>query len=768
MCGRPAYVVLLLAAAACGSDHSAVVHGVDFDAGAAPPPGRGDGGAGGEAGAEDGSVPAVVGTFPDALGAHYDSNGVAVRFRVYSAGATRIELDVYDAARGEDERAALPLAKDASDVWSVVVTVADLRAAGVSATLYYGYRAWGPNWPYDPSWTKGSATGWIADVDASGNRFDPNKLLFDPYAHELSHDPFGAAPVNPQSYSTGAAGRAVDSGQVAPKGIVLPDDPPPTAPRPAGALKDDVVYEVHVRGLTMSDPSVDPSLRGTYAGAATKASYLADLGVTAIELLPIHESQNDQNDGLASMMTTSGMNYWGYSTLDYFAPDRRYAADKSPGGPTRELRAMVDAFHAAGIKVFLDVVYNHTGEGGTSRLLSFRGLDDATYYELAADHQTPVDNTGTGGNFETASTSARDLILDSLHYWHDVVGADGFRFDLAPVLGNSCASACFQFDAKDAANALNRAARELPGTPLIAEPWAIGAGTYELGAFPTGWSEWNGSFRDTIRQAQNQLGVAAITPGAVAARLGGSSDLFGASGRPPASAVNYVASHDGFTLRDVYAYNAKSNAQAWPYGPSSGGDDTNYSWDQGGSQAAQEAAARAGLTLVMVAAGVPMITGGDEMYRTQHGNNNAYDLDSSANWLDWTSATTYAPFVAYARALLHFRAAHAALRPASFYTPAQRQLLQASGAAADATYLGNAANHFLAFRLDGASLGDSAAAVYLAYNSGTAAVTATLPSGAWKQAGDSAAGTFAEPGSEKVVPGSTVSVSGRSVLVLVE
>jgi len=539
----------------------------------------------------------------------------------------------------------------------------------------------------------------------------------------------------------------------------------------------------------MSDPSVPMADRGTYRGAATKAAYLADLGVTAIELQPIHETQNDMNDAAAAAMTTNGMNYWGYSSLAYFAPDRRYAADKSPGGPTREFVAMVAAFHAAGIKVFLDVVYNHTGEGGISktdpsiaRLLSWRGLD-AAYYELSADSQTSVDFTGVGHTFNTAAKASRDLVIDSLLYWKSL-GVDGFRFDLAPILGNACATACFRFDAADKANALNRAVAELPARPasggdgvdLIAEPWAIGNGTYQLGSFPAGWSEWNGNFRDTIRRAQNELGVVATTPATLASRFGGSPDVF--VGRKPQASIDYVASHDGFTLRDVYTYDAKNNAQPWPFGPSPGGDDNNDSWSQGGDPIAQRRAARTALTIALVSAGVPMITGGDEFFRTQHGNNNAYNLDTSANWLDWTNLASESDFFAYARRAFRFRAAHPALRPAAFRAGIDHDhnglkdvtWLRASGAEADANYMADASQHFIAFRIDGSEGGDSARSIYVAYNAWSANVVATLPAalGAWALAADSGAGTFADVGQETPVGAATYTVSARAMVVLVD
>ncbi len=472
-------------------------------------------------------------------------------FGLFSARATRIEVYLYDRPFGADERLRRVLDKGAEGRWSTTISAEDLTAASLTGVVYYGYRVWGPNWPYVPSWRKGTLDGFVADVDADGNRFNPNKLLLDPYAREMSHDPVGPSWRDGGIYASGPTHRQRDSGPAASKGILLQGGDGPSevdvGTRPVRALKDEVIYEVHVRGLTMADPSVPPALRGTYAGAALKADFLRALGVTAIELLPIHETQNDQND---IDVGTGGDNYWGYSTLSFFAPDRRYAHDRSPGGPTRELRAMVKAFHDRGIKVYLDVVYNHTGEGGVwngssgdvASLLSFRGIDNATYYELTNDGRFYYDNTGVGGNVNAAEPAVRDLIIDSLRYWSWEMGMDGFRFDLASVLGNACKRDCFRFDKLDPGNALNRAVRELPARPvaggagvdLIAEPWAIGGDSYQVGGFPSGWAEWNGMYRDTVRRVQNKLGIDRVTMGQLAARLAGSSDLYGDDGRRPA------------------------------------------------------------------------------------------------------------------------------------------------------------------------------------------------------------------------------------------
>ena len=737
------------------------------------------------------------------LGARFNAAGTAVDFRVYSSRATRVELWLYKTSKGAAERTRLVLTKDAaSQVWSRSVSLNTIRTTyGITGTIYYGYRAWGPNWTYSSSWTKGSATGFVADVDAAGNRFNPNKLLLDPYAVEISHDPTTTGCTNGTIYASGASYRNLDSASCAPKGIVLPNTTANLGTRPTRALKDEVVYEVHVRGLTKNDTSVASNLRGTYAGAAQKAAYLASLGVTAVEFLPVQETQNDQNDMDPS--STAGDNYWGYMTLNYFAPDRRYASDKSAGGPTREFQQMVKAFHDVGIKVYIDVVYNHTGEGGAwsgtdgrtvYNVQSWRGLDNPTYYSLTSDMQYSWDNTGVGGNYNTRHTIAQNLIVDSLAYWRDKLGVDGFRFDLASVLGNTCQHGCFNFDKMDANNALNRIVRDVPprpsgggsGVDLIAEPWAIGGNSYQVGGFPSGWAEWNGIYRDDVRKKQNKLGLEVVTMGTLATRVSGSSDLYQDDGRKPWHSVNFMAAHDGFTLADVYAYNSKQNNQPWPYGPSDGGDDHNNSWDQAGVQTAQRQANRTGMALQLLSAGVPMITGGDEFRRTQFGNNNVYNLDSAANWLSWSWSTQDQDFQTFTKRLIAFRKAHPALRPANWYSSVdnngnvmeQMRWFQPNGAVANASYFTSTSNHALAWRIDGSEFGDPASAIYVAYNGWSGDVNFSLPwpgnGKAWYRVTDTSAwneggNTVANPGSEAWIGGewTTYGLKGRALLVLI-
>ena len=733
--------------------------------------------------------PAAAAINANSLGPIFDSTQTNAVFRVYSSRATRIEVDLYTTPMGSSEVLSFPLSADpTTNIFSVSVPVATLQGAGINGPVYYGYRAWGPNWPYSSSWTKGSGTGFISDVDAQGNRFNPNKLLIDPYAREISHDPVNATWTDGTVYASGANYRNLDSGNMAPKSILWTAASQSIGVKPARAQKDDIIYEVNLRGLTKNDSSVPTAAQGTYAGAALKAPYLASLGITAVEFLPVQELQNDSNDNVAN--STSGQNYWGYSTLNYFAPDRRYSSNKAPGGPTTEFQAMVKAFHDQGLKVYIDVVYNHTGEGGawnngdpaTYNILSWRGLDNPTYYELTSDMQYSYDNTGVGGNYNTYNTIAQNLIVDSLAYWRDAMGVDGFRFDLASVLGNTCTAGCFNFSSTDGSTAISRILRELPprpatggsGVDLYAEPWAIGGNSYQLGNFPAGWSEWNGSYRDTLRQAQNDLGVTTITTGQLATRFAGSSDLF--NGRSPWNSTNLMDVHDGFTLADLYSCNGPNNNQPWPYGPSDGGSSTNYSWDHNSVAADQRVAARVGFAFLMLSAGTPLMAGGDEYLRSLQCNNNPYDVDSVANWLSYTPTSDQSNFNAFVRGMLAFRKAHAALRPLNFYTSTQLTWWTPAGTTPDASYFNNGNNHAIAYQFNGSALGDSYSSIYVAYNGWQSPVNFALPSPGnglnWYRDTDTCGwaegpNQVRSPGAEDSIGAQSYSLCGRGLLLLI-
>lgn len=739
-------------------------------------------------------VPQAAALGRDNLGATVDDAQSTITFRVFSSRATHVEVWIYDEPVGAAEKLTAEMTVDPKQIWSKTFSLVDLAAKGITDTIYYGYRAWGPNWTFDPSWTNGSQKGFVTDVDADGNRFNPNKLLLDPYAQEVSHDPKTPQQTGDAIYCSGNEQRTTDTGEIAPKGTVLkPDIGDVANSKPARPFKDDIIYEVHLRGLTKNDTSIPADKRGTYAGAALKAPYLKSLGVTAVEFQPLQEFQNDTNDLKPS---TEGVNYWGYDPYNYFSPDRRYAADKSPGGPTKEIKAMVKAFHNQGLKVFVDMVYNHTGEGGVSndgsvaKIQSWRGLDNPTYYELASDNHFYFDSNGVGPNVNTANPIVRQEIMDALFYWSKSIGVDGFRFDLASILGNTCTKGCLIFNKFVSQNVLNRAAGELPvrpengvgGNDLVAEPWSLG--DYEMGEFPSGWAEWNDKFRDTFRVSQNKLGVANLPPSELAMRFSGSADKFQNNGRKPWHSVNFLVAHDGFTLRDLYSFNNKNNNQPFPFGPSDGGTDDNKSWDQGGDQKLQRQAARTGLAILMMSAGVPMITGGDEMYRTQFGNNNAFNVDTDKNYLDYSNAQAFAPFFNYSRKLIAFRNAHSSLRPVDFFKGKDSSnglkditWLRDNGEEAGPDYFNNADNHFLAYRIDGTEFSDNVQSIYVAYNSWKDSVNATLPANLngkhWFRVCDTAdwmesQDNFKSPGQEDALTARDYTLAGRSILILIE
>jgi glycogen operon protein len=610
-------------------------------------------------------------TFP--LGAFID--GETTTFAVYSKNATRVLLEIFNAPMAEPACFDYWLERGSDNIWRG-------RLAAAPAGTLYAFRCWGSNWPFSEDWQRGgSAAGFVSDVDANGNRFNPNKLLFDPYARELSHDRetpkmtngyyhnagmYGSGPELYSGYQNmhpGVVRREFDTGPWAPKAVVV-DDRTPTGTRPHILQQDSVIYEAHVRGLTRHPSStrltsilkgipgfedvaiVPDALRGTYAGAGRMAKYLKALGYTAIEFLPVHEFANDLNpDGTPgwdrALDEPPHGNYWGYMTYGFFAPDTRYAYDRSPGGATREFKNMVRAFHDEGIEVYLDVVFNHTGEGGvwnatpeTAEVLCLRGLDNSEYYALAEGNAYYWDSTGCGNNLDASREVVRRLINDSLQYWAVDMGVDGFRFDLATVLGRTGRDHGFEGGGILLEEISGMAeARQIE---VIAEAWD----THEsdVGDFPSGWAEWNGDFRDSVRRFMK--GDACVESFIQA--VNGDYQRFQNHGGPQKS-VNFITAHDGFTLMDLVSYNVKNNAALWPFGPSDGGNDDNLSWDSGGDHALRRARLRNMLTVQFLSRGVPMTLGGDEFARTQNGNNNPYKIDSIGMWLNFDMIATASP-----------------------------------------------------------------------------------------------------------------------------
>lgn len=603
------------------------------------------------------------------LGAH--RRGAKFTFSVYSRGASHVQLELFGAAFGASAKCTFQLTKGADDVFRG-------EFEGLDPLTLYGYRAWGPNWTFDESWAPGSAAGFVSDVDDQGNRFNPNKLLMDPYARELSHDSespqLSALGHDGSMYGSGqglyaGAGHQVirrqfDTAPFAPKSVLICDTTN-TGTKAAIPQKDSIIYEAHVRGLTKHPSTsrlesilrqehgfdavrnIPAEYRGTYKGAAYMAPYLKALGITTLELLPIHEASNETNTDDTQNphpeFEAPRGNYWGYQTYGFFAPDRRYAFDQSLGGPTREFKEMVRVFHEHGIEVYLDVVFNHTAEGGlwdgdenTAELLAFRGLDNATYYALAGGNRHYWVSTGCGNNLNCSDPVVQRFIVDSLEYWSSTMGVDGFRFDLATVLGRD---ELFHFDFRGGSPLLSQIA-ELAARhtiEVVAESWDTSAST--VGGFPTGWAEWNGRFRDVLRRfCRGDLGLVHQFAGVV----NGDYDSFADQGGPHKS-VNFLVAHDGFTLLDLVSYNHKNNLQAWPFGPSDGGNDDNLAWDTAGIRELRRQRLRNFVTLQMFARGVPMIVAGDEFGRTQNGNNNPYKIDSVGTWQNYAAIASASP-----------------------------------------------------------------------------------------------------------------------------
>lgn len=555
---------------------------------------------------------------PWPLGAHWDGDGV--NFAVFSAHAQRIELCLFDAADPTREVARLTLPSHTDDIWHGYLE-------GAAPGLVYGLRAHGP---------------WRPD---KGHLFNPNKLLLDPYARAIVGDfhwrdeHFGADRRHPQHMD----GR--DNAPFALKARVLAE-PVAEPRRHASPAQDDILYELHVKGFSKLNPEVPEALRGTYAGLADPASirHLQRLGVTAVSLLPVHYHLDEER--LAGLGL---VNYWGYNTLGFFAPDPRLASGANGLSVRDEFRAMVRALHAAGIQVILDVVYNHTAEGGEGGpSLSFRGLDNAAYYRLRPHAPQHYENyTGCGNTLDMREPRVLQLVLDSLRYWAGEMGVDGFRFDLAPVLGRGehgfdRGHAFFTAIAQDPL---------LSRLRMIAEPWDVGHGGYQVGHFPRGWREWNDRFRDTMRGFWL---TGANARDAFALRLCGSSDLYQARGRKPAESVNYVVSHDGFTLADLVSYAQRHNYANGEH--NCDGHAHNLSTNCGIEGPTDDAAVlqrrarlrRALLACTVLAQGTPMLAAGDELLHSQDGNNNPYCQDNALSWIDWQAADAdMIEFVAY-------------------------------------------------------------------------------------------------------------------------
>ncbi len=577
---------------------------------------------------------------PFPLGAKWDGGGT--NFAIFSEHAEAVDLCLFD-AEGNETR----------------IEMTQRRALNrhcylpdVGAGQRYGFRVHG------------------AYAPLAGHRFNPAKLLIDPYAKAIDGVVDWASDANVLPYvPTGTDDADLepddeDDAPAIPKSVVIDDaflwegDRPPRIP-----FADTVIYETHVKGFTMRHPEVQEDLRGTYAGLASEAAiaYLVDLGVTAVELLPVHHISDE------SFLSEKGLrNYWGYSTIGYFAPHSEYAATGRLGEQVREFKGMVKALHRAGIEVILDVVYNHTAEGNhLGPMLAFKGADNSSYYRLAPDKpRYYMDFTGTGNSLNPVHPSVLRLIMDSLRYWVVECHVDGFRFDLAAALAREF----FDVDRLSAFFDVIHQDPVLSQVKLIAEPWDVGPGGYQVGNFPVLWSEWNGIYRDTVRDYWRGH----TNRGEFASRLSGSADLYESDGRDPFASINFVTAHDGFTLADLVSYEHKRNEANME--DNRDGTDDNRSWNCGVEGESDDPAVlalrarqqRNFLTVLFISQGTPMLLGGDEVGRTQHGNNNCWCQDNELSWYDWSEAQNEAELREFTRRLILLRREHPVFRRESF------------------------------------------------------------------------------------------------------
>jgi isoamylase len=578
---------------------------------------------------------------PYPLGATWD--GAGTNFALFSEVAERVEVCLFNAGDAdEDEENRIAITEVDALVWHCYLP-------GVEPGQRYGYRVHGP---YQPE---------------HGHRCNPSKLLLDPYGKAVEGQVTWHQAVYSYQHGNPSALNTDDSAPYMPRNVVINpyfdwgDDRSPRTP-----YHETLIYEAHVRGLTMRHPDVPPEQRGTYAGLAHPAiiDHLTRLGVTAVELMPVHQCVPEP-----ALVRRGLTNYWGYNTIAFFAPDNQYSSSGTPYGHVAEFKAAVKALHAAGIEVILDVVYNHTAEGGSlGPTLSFRGIDNAAYYQLASGNpQNYLDYTGCGNSLNVRNPHPLQLIMDSLRYWILDMHVDGFRFDLAAALARELhdvdrLSAFFDLVQQDPV---------VSQVKLIAEPWDVGQGGYQVGHFPPLWTEWNGQYRDTVRDFWR--GRAATLP-EFASRLTGSSDLYETSARRPVASVNFITCHDGFTLRDLVSYDRKHNEANGDYNRD--GSDDNRSWNCGAegqtdNPAVNELRARQVrnfLVTLFCSQGVPMLLAGDEMSRSQRGNNNAYCQDNDVSWIDWEAASKQEDLIDFTCLLSELRRAHPVFRRRRFFS----------------------------------------------------------------------------------------------------
>jgi isoamylase len=689
---------------------------------------------------------------PYPLGASYD--GAGTNFALFSEVADSVELCLFTSA-GEETR--IPMIERDALVWHTYLP-------RVGPGQRYGYRVHGP---YDP---------------AQGQRCNPNKLLIDPYARALEGGIDWAPACFSYAFDDPKKRNDEDSAPHTMMSVVVnpffdwQEDRSPRTP-----YHETVIYEAHVKGMTKTHPEIPEEIRGTYAAMAhpVMIDHLTRLGVTALELMPVHQFVND------STLVEKGLNnYWGYNTIGFFAPHNAYSSSGQRGQQVLEFKAMVRELHRAGIEVILDVVYNHTAEGNhLGPTLEFRGIDNQSYYRLVDDDPSfYYDTTGTGNTLLMRNPHVLQMIMDSLRYWVREMHVDGFRFDLA-------ASLARQFHEVDRLSAFFDLVQQDPvvsQVKLIAEPWDVGPGGYQVGNFPPRWTEWNGKYRDTVRDYWRGE---PSSLGEFAERLSGSSDLYESDGRAPYASINFVTAHDGFTLRDLTSYNDKHNEENGE--DNNDGENHNRSWNCGveGETSDREVLAlrarqaRNFLTTLLLSQGVPMILHGDELGRTQRGNNNAYCQDNEISWVDWKGVDTR--LLAFTQRLTKLRASHPVFRRRRFFTGDDAAdglpdiaWLNADGDAMNSDDWSATTMRPLAVFLNGQAITEPGLrgqnivddSFLLLFNPGYEDVEMTLPDGPfgkrWQPLVDTANDTVNEERSRTVTAGSKRKVIARSVVVL--
>lgn len=698
---------------------------------------------------------------PIGFGAIIQPNGV--NFSIYSKDATAVSLVLFESDIAKEPSAVIPLdcvKNKTGNVWHIFIE-------GLKEGALYLYKVEGPYIP------------------PQGLRFNSNKYLFDPYAKAFSSGSVFKSynKLHKQGFAVNKGGELLDLSDF-PKCVVISDDFDWEGDRPLNyPLENTVIYETHVKGFTASKTSgVEEQIAGTYKGFSQKIDYLKNLGITAVEFLPMFEFDENENGNINPKTGEQLVNYWGYSTIGFFAPKTSYSSDKTPGGAVREFKQLVKELHKAGIEVILDVVYNHTAEGNEhGYTFEFRGLQNDVYYSLPQNDKNYYMNfSGCGNSMNCNHPVVAQMIMDSLRYWVVNMHVDGFRFDLASILTRMSNGSVIPAEWPSITSAIN-SDPILANTKIIAEPWDC-AGLYQLGGFPAGensrWSEWNGRFRDDIRRfnrGDENVATAAAT------RIAGSSDCYNHSGKKPMASINFITAHDGFTLNDLVSYNYKHNDENGEQNRD--GSDDNISYNHGFEgectnpkiENIRNKTIKNFFVHLFTAQGVPMMLGGDEMRRTQNGNNNAYCQDNEISWYNWDLAVKNKGFVRFTSKMIELRKNHPIFRRNSFFTEnsdnsnvPEISWYDPFGKVPDWSKTGR----FLAYKLDGQNQDND---FYVATNLDLYDMTITLPAltgeKKWYRVADTSFDSpedILESGQEELLPAQRryVLVSGSSVVLM--